>query len=233
MSSILTNDARIEFAKLLKNSTLHLAWGSGNPDWGKDVETTRTFSVGGTINLNYPNVGSVVVAPASGGTAFNNGSDYTVNYQTGIITRNPSGSIGANLSLKINFHVRPAPASVASHDLLNEVGRKLIVNKQFAVPNSEGDIEVETGTFSLSPGNAPTPHLFIEVAFLPSEAPDASIRELGVFLGTVPVTGLPGGQQYFSAAQVATKGTLVTLHNIETIVRNNTSRETFRLVITL
>lgn len=230
MSSILTNDARTEFALLLKNAPLFLAWGSGNADWGKAVEISRSFGIG-TIDLGYPHVSNIIVT--DGSTTFNNGPDYSVNYQTGVLTRNPSGSIQVSDELTINFMVRPAPAAVTAHDLIAEVGRKLIVNKQFVVPSSEGDIEVETGTFALSPGGAYTPHLFIEVSFLPNEAPEASIRELGVFIRTVVTPGLPSGQLYYPAAQVVDKGKLVTLHNIDTITRNNTSRETFQLVITL
>ena len=233
MSSILTNSARKKFAELLRGSTLHMAWGTGVASWGTDVEITQSFPNDNLLNMAHSYIGSVVVRPAPSGDPYAVGTDYTVNLNTGVISRLVGGTIPANQSVKVNYHVNPAPASTTATDLIAEVGRRVISSKQYAVPDSEGAIEVETGKFSLSPGNAITNHLLLEVAFLPSEAPTAQIKELGVFSDTIRVDGVSGALEYLLPNQVLSKGTLITAHNLATIVRNNTSRETFRLVITL
>lgn len=233
--SALTNTGRKRLAALLHSETLFVAWGTGSVHWSTNKEITSVFNVlTNLLGVGYTYIADVVVRLASNESiVYEQGADYTFNAQTGVLTRQVSGGIPSGQSVVVAFHVNPPPASVGATSLLAEVGRRRVVNKMFVVPDNEGEIVAESGQFSPSPENAPTNHVYLEVAFLPSEASDQSIREVGVFSQVVTQVGLPGGQLYFTPSQVTQSGDMWTSKNLPTIVRNGTSRETFHFVITL
>lgn len=233
--SALTNIARVQLAQFLHDATLHMGWGTGNVNWDTDKEITAPFNVlSNQLSTGYQFISEVSVRLASDpDTEYVLNTDFTVNASTGVVTRITGGSIPSGQNVVVSFHVLTAPETVTADALLDEVGRRIISSKSFVVPDSDGEIIVESGSFSLSEDNAPTNHLLLEVAFQPSEASDKIIREIGVFSGTVPIDGLPGGQQYFLPAQIDDAGKLIAISHLAKITRNATSRETFRMVITL
>ena len=113
--------------------------------------------------------------------------------------------------------------------LQSELGRRTADEIAFVTPDPEGNIVRPEGNFSRSV--TPTNHLYVVVRFEFTEAPSGVIREGGVFVGTVPVGGLPPGQNYFLPAEVANPGRLLHLENLAPIFRSPAIRESFDAVI--
>lgn len=111
-----------------------------------------------------------------------------------------------------------------------EVARRVATEVAYVVPDAGGDIVLPSGVFSRSV--TPTRHLYIRTAFDFGEASSSVIREIGVFVGTTVIGGLPPGQEYFLPAQVATPGRLLHLEHLEAIYRSPAIRESFEVVIT-
>lgn len=158
---IISNDGRIALAEFVKNSSLHMAWGSGN--WS---------------------------------------------------TENP-----------------PAPSLTATQ-LIAEVGRRKLSECSYVTPNVAGDIYDSNGARYVR-SVAPTQYLYCEARFAMGENPTAVIREIGLFIGGTTAAGLPGGQMYFTPAQVVTRGRLLLLENRSPIIRNAASAETLTTVYKL
>jgi len=114
--------------------------------------------------------------------------------------------------------------------LLTEIGRRTADTVAFVVPDVAGAIVLPTGSFSLSV--TPTNNLYIKTSFDFADASSSVIREIGIFIGSVMVGGLPGGQRYFAPSDVADPGRLLHLENIEPIFRSPAIRESFESVIT-
>ena len=57
------------------------------------------------------------------------------------------------------------------------------------------------------------------------------MRELGIFVGGTTAAGLPAGQRYFTAAQVATSGDLYTLERLPKFTRNAAVRQVQEYVL--
>ncbi len=148
----------------------------------------------------------------------------------------------ANALSKLPFHfawgtgdgdwVTPPAESPSATALLAEVGRRTATQWAYVVPDPAGTIEVTTGKFSLSPGNAPTNHLWVTANFDFTDAPGDVIREVAVFSDSEMVGGLPVGQKYFLPADVADPGIMVYLENITPIFRSPAIQENFEAVIT-
>jgi hypothetical protein len=118
--------------------------------------------------------------------------------------------------------------------LVAELGRRRIMNKQFVVPNDNGDITVDGQKYSIY--NGITQYLYLEVIFDVTEAPTDVIRELAVFRGVETQEGLPDGQMYFLPDQIVAQGTVLAGDNFAgdaKITRNNTTHEKFYFVLTL
>lgn len=126
----------------------------------------------------------------------------------------------------------PAPApSTGATTVLNEVGRRVVTRTAFCVPDENGDIQTTTGRYREVA--TPTPHLYLFTKFDFADAPNATIRTLGVFMDTQVVSGLPEGQKYFLPSQLQNDGLLLVLENLERFIpRSPASRETFELVVT-
>lgn len=96
----------------------------------------------------------------------------------------------------------PPVGSVDDVALVTEIGRKKVLQKQFVVADpTNGNIVLKSGTKWTVTTN-PTNHILYSVTFDPSEASNATIREWGLFKGTVVKPGLPSGQLYFTPAQL-------------------------------
>ena len=128
--------------------------------------------------------------------------------------------------------IDPPAEDVDASSLMAEVGRRAATQWLFVVPDVDGDIVVSTGSFSASPGNAPTSHLFIEANFAFTDASGAAIREVAVFSDTDVIAGLPSGQKYFTPAEVEDPGIMIYVENITPIFRSPAIQENFRTVIT-
>lgn len=124
----------------------------------------------------------------------------------------------------------PPSESSGATGLINEIGRRVATEVGFATPDPAGEIVLPTGNYRRS--LTPTNHLLINVNFDFTDAPSAQIREVGVFVGSTMISGLPAGQKYFVPAEVATPGRMLHLENLTPIFRSPAVREYFSFVIT-
>ena len=123
----------------------------------------------------------------------------------------------------------PPSESVAATALIGEIGRRAVSEVAYVVPDNNGEIVIPTGRFSRSV--VPTSNLYLRFSFDFNDAPSAVIREIGVFVGSVPVAGLPPGQAYFTPDQIATPGRMLNLENIAPLYRSPVIRESNEVVI--
>jgi hypothetical protein len=125
----------------------------------------------------------------------------------------------------------PAP-SVSASALVSEIGRREVLAATFVVPDAEGDIEVPDGTFSTSP--TPSRYLLLDFHFDFTDAESATVREVGVFVGTIRNVGVSPSKAYLLPGEIDEPGTLLLLENFGPgIVRSPGIRERFRYVVTL
>lgn len=125
----------------------------------------------------------------------------------------------------------PVAESITETALVAEVGRRIATSVRYCTPDAEGEIIVPNGRFTESA--TPTNHLFLRFNFDFTDAPTASIREIGIFIGTVVNTGLPPGQLYFLPAELQSPGTLLALERIPKITRSAAVRQSFEFVLTI
>lgn len=234
MFTILTTKGRAAIAEAVKDFSLFMAFGSGQPEWDTTKEVIGTFgSNSGTINVGYQEIDNVHVYPPDPGEPISEyalGADYSVNKGTGIITRNSGGSIPVG-SVRVGFYVKPATPSLSAITLVNELGRKEIFNKQFVVANTQGEIIVPGGRYSLS--NVPTPYLFLSCTLLEPELSTALIKEIGVYVNPTFFVNPINGEALFAPDEFSDLGKLMTLRHYTAIQRNEGARETFQYVIPL
>lgn len=126
----------------------------------------------------------------------------------------------------------PPPENSTATALQSELGRRIITQWLFVVPDADGSISVSSGKYSPSPGNAPTRHLYISVDFDYADASSAVVREVAVFSDSVIQTGLPPGQAYFVPAEVTDPGLMLYVENLVPIFRNPQTTENFSVVLT-
>ena len=131
---------------------------------------------------------------------------------------------------------------IAAETLVAEIGRRAATSVQYVTPDDNGEIIVPVfgpaaanagqRRFAISP--TPTNNLFMRFNFNFEDAPASIIRELAVFIGTVPIAGLPPGQLYFTPAEIADAGTMLALEYLrERIIRSPNSRQSFEFVLTI
>lgn len=126
--------------------------------------------------------------------------------------------------------ITPPSENLAAVSLQNEVGRRTASEVGYVVPNEAGEIITPTGRFSRS--LTPTNHLLVVTNFEFADSSSSVIREIAVFVGSTMIGGLPGGQEYFLPAQVATPGRMLHIENIAPIFRSPAIRENFEVVVT-
>lgn len=124
----------------------------------------------------------------------------------------------------------PEPESIDAAALLAEVGRRKATYVNYCTPDPDGVIIVPTGNFTESA--TPTKHLYMRFGFDFTDAPNATIRELAVFVGTQTDPELPPGQMYFEPANVDDPGTLLVIEHIQKFDRSASVRQTFEFVVT-
>jgi hypothetical protein len=124
----------------------------------------------------------------------------------------------------------PPAESAAATVVTNEIGRRLITSCDYVVPDSAGAIEVpDVGRFSVSV--TPTNRLFVVTRFDFADAPTATIRQLGLFVGCTTNPALPPGQKYFTPDQIVSPGTLLEIANQVPKPRSPATREQFEFLI--
>lgn len=128
------------------------------------------------------------------------------------------------------WDILAVPESISDTSLVSEIGRRKASYVTYCTPDDAGSIEVPNGRFSES--SQPTKYLYMKFSFDFDEAPSATIRELGVFVGTKVTSGLPLGQMYFLPSEIADAGMLLLLEHIARFDRSASVRQTFEFVVT-
>ncbi|MNH20516.1 hypothetical protein D3C87_1871710 [compost metagenome] len=77
----------------------------------------------------------------------------------------------------------------------------------------------------------PTKYLYLRFAFDFLDAPDATIRELGVFIGTEAKSTTPPGQDYLLPEDIEKPGQLLVLEYIQKLQRSPQIRQQFEFVV--
>lgn len=126
----------------------------------------------------------------------------------------------------------PPDVSSSATALLNEVGRRTVTSVGYVTPSDTGEIELpDGGKFTASV--SPTQHLLLTINFDFADAATSVIREIGVFVGTQVVGGLPSGQHYFTPGQITNPGRALHLENRAPLYRSPAVAESFQIVVTL
>jgi hypothetical protein len=123
----------------------------------------------------------------------------------------------------------PVPESMSASTLLAEYGRRKASQVAYCTPDVNGDIEVPSGKFALSV--APTKFLYIRCSFAANDQPVGSIREVGVFFGTIANPEVPESKQYLEPSEIQDFGSILLIDHITKIDRSNSIRQQFEFVI--
>jgi len=228
--AILTASGRAALAAAIKEQTLHLALGEGDPLWDTAKEISTSFDESGVISLGFTHLADIRVTSLDGQTAYLLDGDYSANARDGVLRRLPASTIPEQGEVKIHFKIAHPPEAIAQTALLREVGRRVVDEVHFVAADPDGEIVVPTGRYRLS--TEPTNHLFIRVRFDFEDAATSVVREQGLFVGTQTDPVLPIGQKFFVPAQITAPGILLVLQHSVPIVRQPSTRETFEFVVT-
>jgi len=129
-----------------------------------------------------------------------------------------------------DWDVSPVPESIDDYTLVAEIGRRVTSQVRFCTPDPDGEIVVPTGRFRESID--PQRHIFLRFNFDFFDAPDATIREVGVFVGTQTQEDLPPGQTYFEPGDITDPGILLVIERVPRFDRSASVRQSFEFVIT-
>jgi hypothetical protein len=139
----------------------------------------------------------------------------------------------------------PPLEDIGAVQLLNEIGRRALSRSLYVVPDANGDIEVpvsvtqdqnggwnvEKERFSVS--ETPTRHLYLEFNLDYTDAVDETVREIGLYVGSVLKPGLPPGQMFFNKSDFVSEGLLFEIEHKRPYIREVNRRTTFAWVISL
>jgi hypothetical protein len=131
----------------------------------------------------------------------------------------------------------PVAESIDATALTTEIGRALAAVKGYAAP-IEPEAPFQEGEFSTPTGRwiesvEPTNNLYLRFDFGYDDAPDATLREAGLFSDTVVVGGLPEGQRYFEPDEVSDPGILIAIEHFPALQRQALVRQSFEFVLVI
>ncbi|MEG2173552.1 MAG: hypothetical protein RRY29_09895 [Desulfovibrionaceae bacterium] len=132
------------------------------------------------------------------------------------------------------------PSLVKREALFHELGRRIPTTIGFVTPDAEGSIIIPIGTLPdgtvqsarYTQVSYATPYVYFRVNFDNADAANATIREMGLFGGTVLKEGLPPGQRYFSPAELADPGKLIAAEIVRpSFPRSPSVRESYEFIL--
>ena len=93
-----------------------------NPETHKSSVSNeqKTFGSDDTLTLNYEGVSNEVVKSSDEQTTYVKGTDYNIDYKTGVITRIPTGNIPSGATVKISYDYAD-PTQVTNSDIIGTV----------------------------------------------------------------------------------------------------------------
>lgn len=126
----------------------------------------------------------------------------------------------------------PVPPDLGDTELVDELGRASVTATGYAVADEEGLIETPTGNYSLV--EDPTNNLYLRFDFGFADASDDIVREVGLFIDTATIPGLPEGQTYFIPAELSSPGTMIAVERFALpLVRSPLTRQQFEFVLVI
>lgn len=233
----LVNSGRAALAKALKDSVLHVAWGTGVSWWDESRNDSLTFDGSDHLTLSRDDISNLVIKSADGATTYVLGTDYSIATLTGgivskTITRLGGGAIASGATVRASYKTNRPTVDVTQTALAAEIGRHTVTDCYFLTPDAGGTIQAKSGA-RFNQTSTPTRYLRISATFELDDAPTSTIKEVAIFLGTVVVGGLPAGTRYFTTDQLSDAGQAVVIENIDPITRNAATSQGFATVITL
>lgn len=222
--ALLTRSGRTAMAASLKNQSIYLAWGRGDPAW--ESSFTLTLPTNDSIQLPHAPVKNVTFTDTTGILL---GNVYHVDSNSGLLSRLEGASLPENIN--ISYTTATASESLSSTGLLDEIGRRVIDEVSFCQADPDGFVVTPTGRFSKT--DTPTNQLYFHCTFDFEDASDQTIRELGLFIGTEISDTCPPGQRYFLPSDLKDPGILLVLENTVPLIQTAATREAFSFVITL
>lgn len=228
--AILTASGRAALARAIKQQTLHLALGEGDPLWDTTRAISTPFDEAGVIELGVTHLADIRLTSLDDQTVYLRDVDYSAHARDGVIRRLPDSAILEGGDVTVHFKIEHPPEIIGQTALLREVGRRVVDEVHFVTADAQGEIVVPTGRYRISVD--PTNHLFIRVRFDFEDAATSVVREQGLFVGTQTDAALPIGQKFFPPTQITDPGILLVLQNSVPIVRQPSTRETFEFVVT-
>ncbi|ELK5289403.1 hypothetical protein Q6670_004071 [Salmonella enterica] len=129
-----------------------------------------------------------------------------------------------------SWDAQTPPEETSKKGLENELGRLIATQVKYCELNSAGTIIVAGGTFKEM--TTPTNYLYMRFTFNFKDEEFANIRELGIFVGTVPNANLTQAEQnaYMKKGNY-TGGQLLVLENLDKLSRSPQVRQQFEFVI--
>lgn len=143
--AILTASGRAALAAAIKEQTLHLALGEGDPLWDTAKSISTPFNEDGVIELGFTHLADIRVTSLEGHTEYVLDADYSAHARDGVIRRLPASTIPEQAEVTIHFKVSHPPEPIGQTALLREVGRRVVDEVHFVASDPEGEIVVPTG----------------------------------------------------------------------------------------
>lgn len=221
------NGIREAFAKAIVDKgidNLFIGLGTGNANWGVLQEFTGAFAADpdNTITLGTSDrIRSVVVRSSDDATTFTENQDYTVDVDTGIITRITSGIIANSATVNVDYYFDEV-VPLTQTALRNPLGLKKLSQSDFLVSDGGGTIINGTGTFSVSVD--PTNIMLFRGSFLESDYTGNIIREFGLFLEPTVAAGQPP-LHFYNPGEITNYGIPLLFENTAAISVGDINKE--------
>jgi len=118
--------------------------------------------------------------------------------------------------------------------MLDEIGRRLATEVAYVVPATELDGEIELpGKRFYKRSAVPSEYVYVRATFSFEDAQGETVRECGVFFGTVAKADVPAGQRFLTPAQIENAGDVYSLEYRAAVLRSGTVKGHEEIVIPL
>ena len=128
-----------------------------------------------------------------------------------------------------DWDASPVPVEPGTTQVVSEIGRMAATRVQFAMPDSQGEIELPEGRFSIT--GVPTKYLMLSFDFSYSHAVGQDIRDLGVFVGTTTKPDVPVGTEYLLPNQIQSPGMMLVAERVVKFTRTSNVKQKFIYII--
>ena len=204
-----------------------IAFGAGEPWWGKQQAEVITLGEDGSAALKYPVFGGtpVTVSLADGSQDFVE-TDFVID-PSGGIARTEASNIAPDAMLSVSYEAAiPAP-TLHETALVDEVGRGRMTNIDYVLPSAENENpdarHLPVGNQSYAFSDVPTRMLLIRCRLAAGDAVGKAITEVGLFSGCEVAADLPPGQLFYTPDQIATPGMLLMADRVRPLARDGMS----------